>query len=170
MHMFSNIRYRQLLGEHDRNTGILLHKYLRQTSDIGIARWSRLPLPACDHGVQYTGRDSRWAVRLRSGTSPNLAIFTTGVGIKPSRQSSLDPVYHYYPQHNASDEIRDSALEAEPTGKNRSLGSEIDLVVGYEEIRNVEIALMLGYFMPAKAFPAASRHSFFAKLELQLNF
>ena len=63
----------------------------------------------------------------------NLSIFTTAAGINPTEQSSIDLVYHYYLQHVASDEIRDTVINAVPGGLSKELGSEIDLILGYEK-------------------------------------
>jgi alginate production protein len=100
----------------------------------------------------------------------NLQIFTAGIGIRPTRRSSIDLVYHYYLQHKASDEIRDTSIDADPTGLSKKLGSEIDLIIGYEEIRNLEVKLALGYFIPGKAFAAAADHAFFAGVEIEWGF
>jgi alginate production protein len=99
----------------------------------------------------------------------NLMIFTGGVGIRPTRNSSIDLVYHYYRQHKASKEIRDAEIDADPTGLSKKLGSEIDLIIGYEDIRNVEVKLALGYFIPGRAFPKAD-NAFFTGLEIEWNF
>jgi alginate production protein len=99
----------------------------------------------------------------------NLQIFTAGIGIQPTRKSSIDLVYHYYLQHKASDEIRDTSIDADPTGRSKKLGSEIDLIIGYEEIRQLEMKLALGYFIPGKAFPKAD-NAFFVGVEIEWGF
>ncbi len=100
----------------------------------------------------------------------NLSILTSGVGIRPTRKSSLECVYHYYLQDEASNTIRDSDLDAKPTGLSKRLGSEIDLIVGYREIRDVNLALKLGYFMPGAAFADGADNSFLANFKIQFNF
>lgn len=86
----------------------------------------------------------------------NLAIFTAGVGVRPSDHVSVDLVYHYYLQHRASSTLRGAAIDAEPSGRSRRLGSEIDLVVGLVEILDrVEVKAVAGYFFPGSAFPRA---------------
>lgn len=98
-----------------------------------------------------------------------MSIFTAGIGIKPTEDSSVDLVYHYYLQHKASEDLRNVAIDADPTGRSRSLGSEIDLIIGYEEFEDIELALALGYFIPGDAF-SESDNAFFARLEIQYNF
>jgi alginate production protein len=100
----------------------------------------------------------------------NLSIFTAGAGIKPSRRSSIDLVYHHYRQDEASDDIRDSNLEEDPTGLSRSLGSEVDLVIGFREIKNLNAELAFGYFRPGDAFPDGSDDAFLASFDVLYRF
>lgn len=75
------------------------------------------------------------------------------------------------PQDQASDSLRDVGIDAGPDGRSKRVGSEIDLIIGYEGIENnLELALMLGYFIPGKAFPAESENSFLTKLVIQFEF
>ncbi len=100
----------------------------------------------------------------------NLSIFTGGVGVRPTRRSSIDLVYHYYLQDDASTRIRDSEITARPAGRSKRLGSEADLILGYRELRNVTAKLALAYFIPGNAFPAGTDSGFLANIELQISF
>jgi alginate production protein len=100
----------------------------------------------------------------------NVSILTAGLGIRPTRRSSIDFVYHYYVQDKAATRFRGADINASPSGLSKQLGSEIDLIAGYREIRNVDVKLALGYFIPGEAFPHDADNSFFAKLEMRLNF
>lgn len=101
----------------------------------------------------------------------NLLIFTAGAGIKLMEESSIDLVYHCYLQDKASDSLREVGIDANPDGRSKKLGSEIDLIIGYEGIENnLELALMLGYFIPGKAFPSESENSFLTRLVIQFEF
>lgn len=82
----------------------------------------------------------------------NLMVFTGGLGIKPFSKTSFDLVYHYYLQDHASDRIRGSDLSTDPTGLSKHIGSEVDLVVGYQGIPHLQTKFVLGYFFPGKAF------------------
>lgn len=82
----------------------------------------------------------------------NMGIATLGVGIRPLPRTSLDLVYHKYFQHKKSDEIRDTNIKADPTGKSRDLGHEIDLVLGIREIDWMFIEATAGVFLPGDAF------------------
>lgn len=100
----------------------------------------------------------------------NMSIFTAGLGARPLPGLSLDLVYHYYLQDEASDELRDSALDLEPTGESRRLGSEIDLVVGFEPLEDLHVRGFLGYFMPGRAFASGTDDALFARLEVLYEF
>jgi alginate production protein len=103
----------------------------------------------------------------------NLSIFTAGAGIKPTEESSIDLVYHYYLQDKASASLQDVGIDAEPDGRSKRLGSEVDLIVGYVHegtVNTFELALALGYFIPDKAFPPGSENSFLTKLVVQFEF
>jgi alginate production protein len=101
----------------------------------------------------------------------NLAIFTVGIGVRPSEKLSLDLVYHYYLQHRASTVLRDTGLDAEPSGRSRRIGSEIDLIVGLVEIADrVEVKAIFGYFFPGAAFPAGTGGAWVVAAEVQFRF
>jgi alginate production protein len=101
----------------------------------------------------------------------NLSIFTVGIGTRPTAALSADLVYHYYLQNHAADELRDSALDAEPTGESKRLGSEIDLVLGFGgEEDDFRIRGFLGYFMPGRAFADGADGALFARIETQYEF
>jgi alginate production protein len=100
----------------------------------------------------------------------NLSIFTAGLGARPTPELSADLVYHYYLQDHAADEVRDSALDAEPTGESKRLGSEIDLVLGFEPEDDFRIRGFLGYFMPGRAFDDGADAALFARIEAQYEF
>jgi hypothetical protein len=72
-------------------------------------------------------------------------------------------------QENPGFRIRDTSIDADPTGRSKRLGTEIDLIIGYEEFRNVEMKLALGYFIPGKALRKAD-NAFFAGAEIEWGF
>ncbi len=87
----------------------------------------------------------------------NLAIFTAGLGVRPTEKWSVDLVYHYYVQHRPAPTLRNTAIDAEPSGRSQRLGSEVDIVVGVVEILNrIEVKAVLGYFFPGTAFPGGT--------------
>jgi alginate production protein len=101
----------------------------------------------------------------------NLAIFTAGIGIRPSDKISVDLVYHYYLQPRAAATLRDAGIEAEPSGKSRHLGSGIDLILGLQEIYDrLELKAVLGYFAPGSAFPDRQGGAWVVRTEVQFRF
>ena len=100
----------------------------------------------------------------------NLGIFTVGAGVKPSEATSIDLVYHYYWQHHASEEIRDSNLETDPDGRNRELGHGIDLVFGFLEIEDLSAEFVVGTFIPGQAFDNDADNAVFLGFEIQYEF
>ncbi|MDH3219889.1 MAG: alginate export family protein [Gammaproteobacteria bacterium] len=101
----------------------------------------------------------------------NIAITTLGWGFHFFPESSFDLVFHSYRQLEAADEIRGSRLDIDPLGNSRQIGAELDLIVGIEEWKQLEIDLVLSRFRAGRAFgnldgEVASRLSF----ELTYNF
>ncbi|MGB4068660.1 MAG: alginate export family protein [Nitrospira sp.] len=101
----------------------------------------------------------------------NLMVFTGGFGVRPFEKTSFDLVYHYYLQDHVSTRIRGSNLDTDPTGLSKHVGSEVDLVVGYQGIPHLQTKFVLGYFFPGKAF-ADTWHdgAFLASILLRYNF
>lgn len=100
----------------------------------------------------------------------NITILTAGVGLRPTPESSIDLVYHYYRQNKALDELRDTNIEMEPNGIDRELGHGLDLVVAYHEVEDLELKFVLGGFLPGNAFPAKADPAYFASLEVTYGF
>ena len=99
----------------------------------------------------------------------NLKIFTAGLGVRPSRRTSIDLVYHTYRQHELNDDQRSIDVDLDPNGLSHDLGQEVDLVIGSREIPDLTIELTLGYFMPGKAFATGSDDAFMADLAVRLR-
>ena len=101
----------------------------------------------------------------------NLLIFTGGLGIRPTRRSSIDLVFHEYLQDKVSTKLKGWDIDAKPAGLSRRLGREIDLITGYREIRDLDAKLILGYFIAEDAFPQdAQQNSFLVNAEIRWSF
>jgi Alginate export len=101
----------------------------------------------------------------------NLMVFTGGVGIKPFDKTSFELVYHYYLQDHAAPRIRGSNLAADPTGLSKHVGSEVDLVAGYQGIPHLQTKFIVGYFFPGEAFTQPWHDgAFLASFLLRYNF
>ena len=99
----------------------------------------------------------------------NLQIVTLGAGFRPSRKSSIDLVWHYYTQAERSDEMRDIALP-DPDGSSRQLGQEIDLIIGYREIKGLKLELIMGWYLPGNAYSENDDTAFFLGSEARFTF
>jgi alginate production protein len=109
----------------------------------------------------------------------NIRILTVGTGMDITRRSSLDLVYHHYRQSG-----RESLSSHDPALKSRydnrstlELGSEIDLIWGYEFNNNIKTELLLGMFMPSGRFRTSSAGNaprsspaYSAGLEVEIKF
>lgn len=99
----------------------------------------------------------------------NLAIATVGLGARPSRRSSVELILHWYRQPVAAIRLRDANVSAAPSGRHRNIGSEADLVVGYREIRDVTLKLVLGWFHPGRAFEGPVERGAFGEFKIDLR-
>jgi alginate production protein len=100
----------------------------------------------------------------------NLQIATAGIGIRPTRNTSLDLVYHDYTQVEASDDVRDWQIKDDPDGRNDDIGSAIDFIAGYRFKPHHKGSLIIGHFDPGDAFPDDSDDALYVELELQYEF
>ena len=100
----------------------------------------------------------------------NILIYTAGIGIRPTKNSSIDVVYHRYLQHAAEDDIRDSNLEIDPNGESRQLGDEVDLIIGYRPTDNIRLEAVVGAFFPGSAFGPGADTAYFASTQFRFRF
>jgi alginate production protein len=100
----------------------------------------------------------------------NMIIVTAGAGVKPTKQSSIDLVYHRYWQHRKSDDLRDVSIDADPNGDSRDLGHGVDIVIGFREIENFDVEFVAGTFIPGSAFGSGSDPAYSVGFEFQFKF
>jgi alginate production protein len=100
----------------------------------------------------------------------NLGIATAGLGVRPTDDTSIDVIYHFYRQHRVADEIRDTAIDADPDGRHRTLGNELDVVLGLREFGNFDAELVFGVFWPGAAFPDKADNAYFGGIEVVYTF
>ena len=99
----------------------------------------------------------------------NLEIATAGLGVRPTRRSSVDLVFHRYRQRRAADLIA-SNLETRPRGVDPIIGHEWDVILAFEEIPGVDIEYVFATFVPAAAFDSRATNARFHQLSVQFNF
>lgn len=100
----------------------------------------------------------------------NLSIFTLGAGIRPTHKSSVEVIFHNYLQQKGVDTIRRSSLDMDPNGQSKDLGREVDLVIGYREIENIDLEFKWGYFFPGSAFSDEADGAVFVKARIRIDF
>ena len=100
----------------------------------------------------------------------NLHIATAGAGIRPTRKTSIDLVYHNYRQVEASSLVRDWEIDQVPNGQSTDIGYEIDLVAGYRIKPHHKGSFIVGSFHPGNAFRNDADNALFVELELQYEF
>ena len=100
----------------------------------------------------------------------NLSILTLGFGIRPTRRSSLDIVYHRYVQDQIVDRLSGTNIERDPQGINKELGHELDFIIGSREIKQVYLEAVLGVFSPDSGFKSNASTAYFAAVELGFKF
>ena len=99
----------------------------------------------------------------------NLTVFTAGLSWWFQERSTLSVIYHDYAQAEAANFLRDTELDANPTGLDTDLGSEIDLVLGSRAFPSFDIELIGGMFFPGDAF-VSDEEATFVKLQLRYRF
>lgn len=97
----------------------------------------------------------------------NLRIATAGIGLSAKRKYSIDLVYHRYDQIVESSRFRSKVIQ-NPNGKDRQLGTEIDLILAMRINRNLTVQGISGLFQPGAAFDD-NEPVLFAELQLKLS-
>jgi alginate production protein len=82
----------------------------------------------------------------------NIGIVTLGAGLGVLRSSSLDLVYHAYRLDEPAEDLSDSLLQAELSGRDEKLGHEVDLVLALEEWERFELDVAVAGFRTSHAF------------------
>jgi alginate production protein len=145
------------LGSGDSDTGDNIDETFRQT---GLE----------DNNGKFNGVTKfKYYGELLDPELSNLWILTAATGIKPTRKSSIDVVYHYYRQHQLDDNFR-TELSIDPNEKSKYLGQELDIIIGIREINHLNIELIFGTFFAGNAFSDASDNSYYGKLEMAYRY
>lgn len=129
--------------------------YAMGTGDEGGGRDGRFRQSGLEgNEARFNGvEDFRYYGEALDPELSNIRIMTTGVGVRPTENSSIDLVAHRYWQDVSADgRLPGAAVRAEANGNSRDIGTGIDLIFGYREIEDVALGLRLGWFMPGDAF------------------
>ena len=108
-----------------------------------------------DNNDRFRGVDRfRYYGELLDPELSNLHVGTAGLGLRFFEESSVELVYHFYRQDEPAKFLRDSEIRRQPAGRKRGIGQEIDLVIGIEEWKHVELEFILAAFRAGPAFAA----------------
>ncbi len=124
-----------------------------------------------DNNAKFNGKTSfRYYGEVFDPELSNMLIYTAGAGIRPTKESSIDLVYHRYRQVHPDDDIRDSNLEADPNGESSDLGQEVDVILGWIPRDDLKFEIELGAFLPGTAFVANADNAYSAFGEIRYRF
>lgn len=141
-----------------------------QTGDKTDHRFRQTGLQ--DNNSKFGGVTSfRYYGELVDPELSNLNILTAGVGLRPTRRSSIDLVYHHYVQDVADRLIRPTTgLKTNTEGDRRFLGEEWDLILGWRELSALDVELIGAVFEPGTAFSSQADTAYFIKLQFRYRF
>lgn len=106
-----------------------------------------------DNNAKFRGVDRfRYYGELLDPELSNLRVGTAAIGFTFWNESSVEILYHWYRQDRAAKFLRDATIRRQPAGRKKSIGHEIDLVVGIEEWEHIEIELVGAAFRAGSAY------------------
>ncbi|MFT5139477.1 MAG: hypothetical protein ACI9H8_001477 [Lysobacterales bacterium] len=123
-----------------------------------------------DNNAKFAGVTSfKYYGELVDPELANIRIMTAGIAWLPSRGISLDLVWHDYNQDELSTRLVDTDLDQRPNGRSKDIGSELDLVFGWQTEQKLDIEIVAAWFEPGKAFDNV-KNAFLGKLQLRYRF
>ena len=99
----------------------------------------------------------------------NISIVTLGLGMRPTKKSSIDIVYHIYKQDKAVDRLTGTNIDRDPKGVSKDLGEELDIIYGRKG-KNIYLEAILAVFNPGDAFKSNADDAFSLAFELGYEF
>jgi len=85
----------------------------------------------------------------------NLGILTMGMGVRPTRNSSIDLVYHDYSLSELTTHLPGVEIRRQPDGVHKQYGREYDLVFGARQLSGFDVEVVAGCFVPGAALSGA---------------
>ncbi len=151
-----SIRRRDLFGG-AVDVGLILETDLpfRPTFTVSYAYGSRefRQTGLQDNNVRFRGVDRfRLYGELLRPELANLHIWTAAMGFPLFQSSSIEVLYHKYLQASPQPFLRNARLKADPEGEDRDIGHEMNVVIGLEEWKRLELEFVFGMFWAGKAF------------------
>ncbi len=103
----------------------------------------------------------------------NLQVITAGVGVRPTRRSSLELVYHSYAQSEADTEVKGADLldpPARPNGVSTELGWALDMVIRLPTLWDtVSLRWTSALFSPGAAFEPRQETAFLNQINVTVK-
>lgn len=99
----------------------------------------------------------------------NLGIMTFGLGVRPTRNSSINVIYHDYRLSELTTRMRRTQLSAQPNGIGLGFGQEVDVVFALRRFAGIDLKVVAGYFKPGNAF-TPNDAAFLASFRLRYRF
>ncbi|MDJ0832836.1 MAG: alginate export family protein [Gammaproteobacteria bacterium] len=101
----------------------------------------------------------------------NLEVDLLGLDWQINPDSKLTLVNYRYRQRHAADEMRDTALEIDPSGNSKQLGQETDLVLTLQGSHGMEWIITLAEFKAGNAYGGNPRETVnYFKIEFDVEF
>jgi hypothetical protein len=87
----------------------------------------------------------------------NLSVASLGTGVRVLENSSIELTAHRLRQVRASERLPGSRLSADPQGRSRNLGREVNLLVAVRENKRIEFIVKASHLKPGAAFAPDER-------------
>lgn len=108
----------------------------------------------------------------------NLSVLTFGIGLRPFDKTSIDLVFHRYWQVERYPIFGQlgrpsTRLRLNPSGLDEDIGSEVDLIIGFEHLYPFEVKFIAGYFHPGDGMlqpVGPADDAWWVSLQLKINF
>ena len=125
-----------------------------------------------DNNSRYFGISSyRYLGVLLRPELSNMSILTLGAGFLPRENTSVDIAFHQYNQVEPADFLRRSRLKISPNGIDSELGTEIDLVIGLNDVFDqLDMEFEVGFFQPGDAFGTNPDSGWFSSIQFKYYF
>ncbi|HWP57381.1 MAG TPA: alginate export family protein [Candidatus Acidoferrales bacterium] len=118
-------------------------------------------------GLQANDEEFRTYGELLRPELSNLGVAVWAVQLPLLSESHVEFAYRHFRQHHAAPFLRDGRIEAEPNGRNKTIGQEWMVYFGFKEWKNVEIEVVGAAFRAGRAYGTLSgktAYSFFTQV------
>ena len=102
----------------------------------------------------------------------NLKIITSGIGMRPLDNGSIEVVYHSYMQDHPDDKVRGDLIDppARPNGMDKDIGWELDFVFAVTKLWNrVTISWIYSLFNPGESFAPYQENASLNRINLKIE-